>query len=156
MNIARKQDITVYHCPNEKTKIDEAGYDLCSKCATKELLALSHQMGTEGGADSNNAGSGCVDIDGKKKILIPNGYISDTNNPPCICGKELVQTPAKEAYKASNTIGCDLCSKSCIICTRHSGAFRTDTNGSIGAHLHLWTTSSFTWGFLDISPFNRE
>ncbi len=32
------------------------------------------------------------------------------NNPPCICGQEMVQMAAKEAYDSSKGVVCDLCS----------------------------------------------
>jgi len=103
-------DSIVYHCPDEKIKIHEGGYDLCSKCATKEKLA---NQGTEGGPGATSGGDVMLDDDGKPVLVVPKGYVSETNNPPCICGQELMQMAANKAYEQGGGIQCDNCSKMC-------------------------------------------
>jgi len=88
---------SVYHCPNGKTPAHDQGYDLCGDCASNEIDDTKMQMETEG-----NDGS---------TLYIPSGYKSEQNNPPCICGRELHQMAAKEAYdtKRESIVICDLC-----------------------------------------------
>eukprot|EP01084_Bolivina_argentea_P171539 297196_1 len=107
-----KKNGIVYHCPDGKSKVHEGGYDLCTKCATKEIISMSQQMNTEGGPGDNNNDMD-IDDDGKPKLLVPTGYVSENHNPPCICGLELMQTPANKAYKQTDVISCDNCSKKC-------------------------------------------
>ena len=121
-------DSIVYHCADENIKIHEGGYDLCSKCATKEKLLTQSQSSqpgaSEGPQDNINTtdpggpfggtgGDVILDDDGNPVLLIPKGYFSEDNKPPCICGQELEQTPANKAYKGGGGIECDNCGRSC-------------------------------------------
>ena len=86
-------DKLVYHCPNEKTKKHENGYDLCRLCALKIINNVPQSDGlTEGGTADGPGGLNDESDDDEPKIFIPSGY--DKDNPPCICGKELEKLKA--------------------------------------------------------------
>lgn len=74
--------------------------------------------GTEGpgattSGQTDDGGTIIFDEDGNPALIIPKGYYSEENKPPCICGKELEQVAANKAYKDGGGIGCDNCGKSC-------------------------------------------
>ena len=66
-----------------------------------------------GTTSTTDGGDIIYDEYGNPALVIPKGYYSETNKPPCICGRELEQMPANKAYKDGGGIGCDNCGKSC-------------------------------------------
>ena len=90
-----------------------------------------------GGPGSNDSDNDIVmDINDESMPFIPNGYQSDNNNPPCICGQELLQIAANKAYEIDSKIQCDSCNKSCNgnVCQ----SYIISTHSSIDRHIELF------------------
>eukprot|EP01083_Nonionella_stella_P318737 1166548_1 len=103
--------VKVYHCTNESNNWHLKGYDLCEQCANFEIIlkqTYPNQYGPQQGVPLQYTGRGLALSAGQNVSAFepPSGQ---KKHVPCICGSELSETTAQNAYSHTDQVDCSRC-----------------------------------------------
>eukprot|EP01083_Nonionella_stella_P119977 359050_1 len=104
---------TVYHCEKESNNWHLKGYNLCEGCADFEIALKEmypDKYGPQQGIPLQYTGMGITsaqNVTGKNARFEPPS--GQKKRVPCVCGSELIETTAQNAYANGDQVGCDRC-----------------------------------------------